>query len=87
MVAVKKMLRINRQQVRYGELAKAFIQKIQVDRSVINFLQLFFRNDISVSFREKYINKFVIDVPYGQQDCRPIFSICPLCVDIGIRTI
>ena len=69
MVAVKKALRINRKQVGSRGFAKAFIHNIQVDSSGINFLQVLIRHDISVSFREKYANKFLIDPPYGQQDC------------------
>jgi len=61
----KKALRIYRQQVASGGLAKAFIHNIHVDRSGINFLQILFRHDFSVSFPKKYINKFLIDVPYG----------------------
>ena len=87
MVAVKKALRINRKQVGSRGFAKAFIHNIQVDSSGINFLQVLIRHDISVSFREKNVNKFLIDVPYGRQDRRPIFSIYPLSADNGIRSI
>jgi len=80
----EKALRIYRQHVGSGGSAKAFIHQIQVDRSGINVLQIFIRHDISVTFREKDINKFLIDVAYGQQDCGPIFCIYPLCVNNGI---
>jgi len=35
------------------------------------FFHIVIRDDISVSFREKYLNKFLIRVAYGQQYCRP----------------
>jgi len=71
---------------RIWRIRKSLYTQIQVDWRGINFLQIIIRKEIMVSFGDKYINKLLIDVPYGQQDCRPIFSIYPLTAHNGIRS-